>query len=80
MAPYPVNVFIDGIYCYGVSATVNQVNGVPGSAYEITVYVPNPAIDFPNAKPPFVLPPLDGVVMEVNGVRSQQGIAISVAQ
>jgi uncharacterized protein (TIGR03437 family) len=77
---YPVNVFIDGVYCDGVSAIVGQVTGLPGSVYQITVYVPNPAVLFPNSNPPFVFPPLDGVGMQVNGASSQPGIAISIAQ
>jgi uncharacterized protein (TIGR03437 family) len=77
---YPVNIFIDGVYCDGVLAITGPVNGLPGSVYQITVYVPNPAVDFPNAKPPFVFPAQDGVVMQVNGVSSQPGIAISIAQ
>jgi uncharacterized protein (TIGR03437 family) len=75
---YPVNIFIDGIYCNGVAAIVSHVDGLPGAVYQITVFVPNPAVLFADAKPPFVFPPLDGVVMQVNGARSQQGIAISI--
>ncbi len=79
VAAYPVNVFIDGFYCDGVAAIVGQVNGLPGSVYQITVYVPNPAVLFANSSQ-FVFPPLDSVVMQVNGVSSQPGIAISIAQ
>ena len=77
---YPVNVYIDGVYCAGVRAIVGQVNGLPGSVYQITVYVPNPAVLFADTDPGFVFPPLDGIVMQVNGVSSQPGIAISIAQ
>lgn len=80
VAEYPVNVFIDGIYCDGVAAILGQVNGMPGSVYQITVYVPNPAVLFANSAPDFVFPPLDGVVMQINGVSSQPGIAVSIAQ
>ncbi len=77
---YPVNVYIDSIYCDGVAAIAGPVNGLPGNVYQITVYVPNPAVLFANRNPPVVLPPLDGVVMQINGVSSQAGIAISIAQ
>jgi uncharacterized protein (TIGR03437 family) len=77
---YPVNVYIDGVYCDGVAAIVGQVNGLPGSVYQITVYVPNPVVLFANSNPPFVFPPLDSLVMQVNGVSSQTGITISIAQ
>jgi uncharacterized protein (TIGR03437 family) len=80
VAEYPVNVYIDGVYCDGVAAILGQVNGLPGSVYQIMVYVPNPAVLFANSNPPFVFPPLDGVVMQVNGAYSQPGIAISIAQ
>ena len=79
VAAYPVNVFIDGVYCDGVAAIVGQVNGLPGSVYQITVYVPNPAVLFANSSQ-FVFPPLDSVVMQINGVSSQPGITISIAQ
>lgn len=68
---YPVSVYIDSVYCAGISAIMGPVNGLPGSVFQITVYVPEPGI---------VLPPLSGVVMQINGVSSQPGIAISIAQ
>ena len=80
VAEYPVNVYIDGVYCDGVAAIVGQVDGLPGSVYQITVYVPIPAVVFANTDPAFVFPPLDGVAMQVNGAFSQPGIAISIAQ
>ena len=68
---FPVNVFINGVYCDGVAATMGAVNGLPGSVFRITVYVPNLA--------GFTFPPLSGVVMQINGASSQIGIAISIA-
>jgi uncharacterized protein (TIGR03437 family) len=68
---FPVNVFINGVYCAGVAAVMGPMSGFPGNVYRITVYVPNPG---------FKLPPLSGVVMQIDGARSQNGIAISIAQ
>jgi uncharacterized protein (TIGR03437 family) len=68
---FPVNVFIDGVYCDGVAATMGPVSGLPGAVFAITVYLPNPG---------FKLPPLVSVVMQIDGVSSQPGIAISIAQ
>lgn len=76
----PVNVYINGIYCDGVLAIIGPVNGLPGSVYQITVYVPNPAVLFPNLNPPFVFPPLDRIYLQVNGASSQANITISIAQ
>lgn len=72
---YPVNVYIDNIYCNGVAAIAGPVNGLPGSIYQITVYVPNPV----SRAPQFAGQPLDTIVMQINGVKSQPGIAISIA-
>jgi hypothetical protein len=68
---YPVNVTIGGFYANGVAAVMGPVPGFPGSVYQITVYVPNPA--------GFTLPALAAVVMQIDGVVSQNGIAISIA-
>jgi hypothetical protein len=59
-----------------------SVPGFPGSVYEIQVYVPNPAT-LVSANPNlqgFTFPPLVGVTMVINGVSSQNGIAISISQ
>jgi hypothetical protein len=77
---YPVNVFIDGVYCDGVAALMGAVSGLPGNVYQITVYVPNPTVLFAKTNPGFTFPPQVGVVMQINGVSSQPGIAISIAQ
>ncbi len=79
---FPVNVFIDGFYADGVAARMGPVEGFPGSVYQITVYVPNPATlvaNNPNLKN-FTFPPLVGVVMQIDGVSSQNGIALSISQ
>ncbi len=77
---FPTNVFIDGIYCDGVAAVMGPLSGFPGNVYRITVYVPNPAVLFATSDPGFTFPPLVGVVMQIDGVSSQAGIAISIAQ
>jgi hypothetical protein len=77
---YPANVFIDGVYCAGVAATMGAVSGLPGNVYRITVYVPNPVVLFATTNPGFRFPPLVGVVMQINGVVSQGGIAVSITQ
>jgi len=75
-------VFIDEFYANGVAAAMEPVQGFPGSVYQITVYVPNPATlvannpDLAN----FTLPPLAGVVMQIDGASSQNGLAISISQ
>lgn len=68
---FPVNVFMEYAYCAGVGAMMGPISGFPGNVYRITVYVPNPPVAFP---------PLVGVVMQIDGLSSQQGIAISIAQ
>jgi uncharacterized protein (TIGR03437 family) len=69
---FPVNVFFDGLYAGGLAARMGPVNGFPGSVYQITVYVPNLA-NFP-------LPPLAGLVMQIDGASSQNWLAISIAR
>jgi len=77
---YPVNVFIDGVYCAGVAATLGPVSGLPGDVYRITVYVPNPAVLFAGSNPGFKFPASTSVVMKINGAVTQTGITISIAQ
>ena len=77
---FPANVFIDGVYCAGVAATMGPLSGFPGNVYRITVYVPNPAVLFATSNPGFTFPPLVGIFMEIDGVKSQAGITISIAQ
>jgi uncharacterized protein (TIGR03437 family) len=70
----PVNVFVDGLYAYGIAAVVGQAAGLPGNVYQISVYVPE------RSTFGAFLPSLAAVNLEVNGVYSQAGIAISLAQ
>lgn len=82
MTQFPVNVFVEGFYAYGVAAVMGPVNGFPGSVYQITVYVPNPAVltaSNPDLKN-FKFPPLVGVTMQIDGATSQNGLAISISQ
>jgi hypothetical protein len=51
-----VNVFIDRIYCNGVAAIAGPVSGLPGNVYQITVYVPDPAVVFAGRNPAFAYP------------------------
>ena len=37
-------VFIDGFYCNGIAARAGPANGLPGSVYQLSVYVPDPAV------------------------------------
>lgn len=62
--------FIDGVYCDGVAAFLGPVAGFPGNVYQLTVYVPNLAN--------FTFPALDPVILQMDGVSSQYGIAISI--
>lgn len=79
VAQYPVSVYIDSIYCDGAYAIAGPVSGLPGNVYQITVFVPDPAVVFANTDPGFTFPPLDGIQLNVNGVMSQAGVAISIA-
>lgn len=79
---YPVDVFVDGFYCNGVSAVMSPVAGFPGDVFQITVFVPNPAdlvANNPDLKN-FKFPPLVGLTMRINGATSQNGISLSIAQ
>jgi uncharacterized protein (TIGR03437 family) len=78
----PVSVYIDGFYCDGVAAVMGPVGGFPGSVYQLTVFVPNPAslvANNPNLKD-FTFPPLVAITLQVGGGTSQYGLAISIAQ
>jgi uncharacterized protein (TIGR03437 family) len=77
----PVNVYIDGFYADGIAAVVGPMAGLPGDVYRISVYVPNPA-DFAASNPNlqgFVMPPQVAVTLEINGVKSQASLALSVS-
>jgi uncharacterized protein (TIGR03437 family) len=81
VSQYPVDVYIDQINCNGIEAFMGPVAGLPGNVYQIQVYVPVLAklrVAQPYLPPSF--PPLALLNMVVNGVASQNGIAISVSQ
>ena len=76
----PVDVFIDGFYANGIAAVVGAAPGLPGTVYQISVYVPHPA-DYAANNPNllnFKMPSLVAVNLEINGVWSQAGAALSV--
>ncbi len=78
---FPVSVYIDGFYCDGVAAVMGAAGGFPGAVYQLTVYVPNPAT-LAASNPylqNFTFPPLVGIVLNVDGAASQDGLAISIA-
>jgi uncharacterized protein (TIGR03437 family) len=77
----PVSVYIDGFYADGIAATLGPRAGLPGNVYQISVYVPKPvdnAASNPNLQN-FVMPPSVAVTLEVNGAKSQAGLALSVS-
>jgi uncharacterized protein (TIGR03437 family) len=77
----PVSVYIDGFYADGIAATLGPRAGLPGSVYQISVYVPKPS-DYAASNPNlqnFVMPPSVAVTLEVNGAKSQAGLALSVS-
>ena len=82
MTASPPGVSIDGFSCNNVSAVVGPVAGLPGSVYQLTVIVPNPA--GMAAQNPFLLgfvfPPLVGITLQIAGATSQFGLSISIGQ
>ncbi len=72
VSQFPSNLFIGGVYCDGVAAYMGPVSGLPGSVYRLTVHVPNPANS--------TLPAQSSVALQMNGVDSQDGLVISIAQ
>ncbi|HEX6895895.1 MAG TPA: hypothetical protein VF146_11515 [Bryobacteraceae bacterium] len=93
--PYAVTeqtpaVFVDGFYANGIAATSGAVSGIPGDAYQIQVYVPDPsqyASQNPNLLN-FKMPPQVGVTLVMGTVNpsnpmnsvstSQLGIVLNV--
>jgi uncharacterized protein (TIGR03437 family) len=56
-------VFIDGFYCSGISAKIGPVSGLPGSVYQLSVFVPDLATlasNNPDLKN-FKFPPQSGI-------------------
>jgi len=84
------SVFIDGFYCNGVAAIAGPVNGMPGSVYQITILVPNPATlaannpDLGNFTLPaqssvqIVMGPLNSLNFANSQMASQGGIFINI--
>jgi uncharacterized protein (TIGR03437 family) len=68
----PPAVFIDGFYANGIAATIQQVKGLPGGVYAISVYVPTVATNFP-------FPPQSPIDIFIGGTVSQGGLFISIA-
>ena len=78
---YPVNVFIQGLYCGGISAAFGPMGGFPGNVFQLKVHVPDPAVLFANRPDVnFQFAPLAPVVMQVNGASSQQWLVVSIRQ
>jgi uncharacterized protein (TIGR03437 family) len=65
-------VFIDGIYCYGVAAVMGPVQGLPGSVYQLGIIVPNPPAN-PNLAG-------FGVLLQIGGGTTQNGLTVSISQ
>jgi uncharacterized protein (TIGR03437 family) len=79
---YPADLYIDGFHCDGLAAVMDPASGLPGAVYQLTVIVPNPATmaaSNPNLLN-FIFPPQVGVVLQIDGASSQNGLAISVGQ
>ena len=79
---FPADLYIDGFHCDGLAAVMGPVTGLPGSVYQLTVVVPNPAAmaaSNPNLLN-FTFPSPSGVVLQINGLTSQDGLQISIAQ
>ena len=78
--PRAPSVFIDGFYASCVDARLAAVNGLPGLVYQIKVYVPKPSewVDRNPNLAGFKMPPQVAVRLEIDGFRSQNGVALSV--
>jgi uncharacterized protein (TIGR03437 family) len=83
-------VFIDGIYCNGIAATIGPVDGLPGNVYQLSVLVPDLATlvknnpDLKNFKfPPqspirLVMGPSNSLNFANSQMVSQNGIFINI--
>jgi len=79
---FPADLYIDGFHCDGLAAVMGPAAGFPGSVYQLTVIVPDPAsmaASNPNLQN-FTFPPQVGVILKIAGAASQNGLAISIAQ
>lgn len=74
----PANVFVDGFYADGVSATVQSLAGFPAPLYVLSIIVPD--LSQHPGLGGFHYPPQVGVVLEIAGQRSQNGLYIWIAQ
>ena len=75
-----VAVFVAGFYANGIAAVMKQVPGLPGSVYEIGVYIPTVAqlaSQNPDLKN-FMYPPEVEVMIDVGASASQSGIGLWV--
>jgi len=75
-------VTIDGFGAPGIAAVLGPVSGLPGSVYQISVYVPNPAAYASgNANlTGFTFPPTVSVTLAVGQGISQRNLTLSVGQ
>jgi uncharacterized protein (TIGR03437 family) len=76
----PGGVFVDGFYCNGVAAVMGPVGGLPGSVYQLTVFIPKLAdlvANNPDLKN-FVFPPLVSLIFQIGGASTQIGLSISI--
>jgi len=79
---FPGYVFIDSFFCDGVAAVMGPVAGFPGSVYQLSIFVPDPAAMVagnPNLLN-FTFPAQVGVVLQIDGASTQNGLAISIGQ
>ena len=68
----PPDVYIDGVEANTMATVTGPFGTLPGNVYQISVQVPAPSN--------FSLPQQVAVSVEVNGIRSQAGLALSVSQ
>jgi uncharacterized protein (TIGR03437 family) len=79
---FPGNVFTDSFFCDGVAAVMGPVAGFPGAVYQLSVFVPDPVAlvaTNPNLLN-FTFPPQVGVILQIDGASTQNGLAISIGQ
>lgn len=79
---FPADLYIDGFHCDGLAAVMGSVSGMPGQVYQLTVVIPDPAgmaASNPNLVN-FKFPSPSPVVLQMNGLTSQNGLEIAIAQ
>ena len=88
------SVFIDNFYCNGIAAVIGPVAGLPGPVYQLSVYVPDPAVlaqndpdllltnfQFPAQSPiQLVMGPVGTQGFAGSAMVSQTGVYINIAQ